>query len=50
MSFLVVSMVAVILPRAEVSVGRVQEVLDVEPAVRDPKDPVSPAADAPWAT
>lgn len=47
MSFLVVSMVAVILPRAEVSVGRVQEVLDVEPAVRDPKDPVSPAADAP---
>lgn len=47
MSFLVVSMVAVILPRAEVSVGRVQEVLDVEPAVRDPKDPVTPAADAP---
>ena len=46
MSFLVVSMVAVILPRAEVSVGRVQEVLDVEPAVRDPKDPVTPAADA----
>ncbi|MST71840.1 ABC transporter ATP-binding protein [Olsenella porci] len=47
MSFLVVSMVAVILPRAEVSVGRVQEVLDVEPAVRDPKDPVTPAADVP---
>lgn len=47
MSFLVVSMVAVILPRAEVSVGRVQEVLDVEPAVRDPKDPVTPATDAP---
>ena len=46
MSFLVVSMVAVILPRAEVSVGRVQEVLDVEPAVRDPRDPVTPAADA----
>jgi ATP-binding cassette subfamily B multidrug efflux pump len=47
MSFLVVSMVAVILPRAEVSVGRVQEVLDVTPAVSDPADPVSPAADAP---
>lgn len=47
MSFLVVSMVAVILPRAEVSVGRVQEVLDVTPAVREPKNPVVPAADAP---
>lgn len=47
MSFLIVSMVAVILPRAEVSVGRVQEVLAVEPAVREPKHPVSPAADAP---
>lgn len=47
MSFLVVSMVAVILPRAEVSVGRVQEVLDVIPAVREPKNPVAPAEDAP---
>jgi len=47
MSFLIVSMVAVILPRAEVSVGRVQEVLSVEPAVREPERPVAPAADAP---
>ena len=47
MSFLIVSMVAVILPRAEVSVDRVQEVLAVEPAVREPKHPVAPAADAP---
>lgn len=47
MSFLVVSMVAVILPRAAVSVGRVQEVLDVTPAVREPKNPVAPAEDAP---
>ena len=47
MSFLIVSMVAVILPRAEVSVGRVQEVLAMEPAVREPKHPVAPAADAP---
>jgi len=47
MSFLIVSMAAVILPRAEVSVGRVQEVLSVEPAVREPKHPVAPAADAP---
>ena len=47
MSFLIVSLAAVILPRAEVSVGRVQEVLSVEPAVREPKHPVAPAADAP---
>ena len=47
MSFLIVSMVAVILPRAEVSIGRIQEVLDVEPAVREPERPVTPAADAP---
>lgn len=47
MSFLIVSMVAVILPRAEVSVGRVQEVLAMEPAVREPEHPVAPAADAP---
>ncbi|MCH3947371.1 MAG: ABC transporter ATP-binding protein/permease [Olsenella sp.] len=47
MSFLIVSMVAVILPRAEVSVGRVEEVLSVEPAVREPENPVAPAADAP---
>ncbi len=47
MSFLIVSMVAVILPRAEVSVGRVQEVLDVEPAVREAEHSTTPAADAP---
>ncbi|MGN0296333.1 MAG: ABC transporter ATP-binding protein [Parafannyhessea sp.] len=47
MSFLIVSMVAVILPRAEVSVGRIQGVLDVEPAVREPERPMTPAADAP---
>ncbi len=48
MSFLIVSMVAVVLPRAEVSVGRVQEVLDVTPAVSEPeRRPVSVAPDAP---
>jgi ATP-binding cassette subfamily B multidrug efflux pump len=47
MSFLIVSMVAVMLPRAEVSVGRIQGVLDVEPAVREPERPMTPAADAP---
>ncbi|MEE8716519.1 MAG: ABC transporter ATP-binding protein [Coriobacteriales bacterium] len=47
MSFLIVSMVAVILPRAQVSVGRIEEVLSVRPAVEDPAEPVAPAADAP---
>ena len=47
MSFLIVSMVAVILPRAEVSIGRIQEVLDVEPAVREAEHSTTPAADAP---
>lgn len=47
MSFLIVSMVAVILPRAEVSIGRIQEVLDVEPAVHEAEHSTTPAADAP---
>ncbi|MGN0286916.1 MAG: ABC transporter ATP-binding protein [Atopobiaceae bacterium] len=47
MSFLILSMVAVILPRAEVSIGRVQEVMEVHPAVQEPKDPQVVAADAP---
>ena len=47
MSFLIVSMVAVILPRAEVSIGRIQEVLDVEPAVREAEHSTTPAAGAP---
>ena len=47
MSFLIVSMVAVILPRAEVSIGRIQEVLDVEPAVREAEHSTTSAADAP---
>ncbi len=46
MSFLIVSMVAVILPRAQVSVGRIEEVLSVRPAVEDPAESVAPAADA----
>ena len=32
----------VIVPRAAVSAGRIQEVLDTEPSVHDPEQPVSP--------
>ena len=39
MSFLMISMLSVMLPRALVSVGRIQEVLDTEPALRDPASP-----------
>ncbi|GHU73501.1 ABC transporter [Clostridia bacterium] len=39
MSFLMISMLSVMLPRAMVSLGRIQEVLDVEPALHDPKEP-----------
>lgn len=47
MSFLVVSMVAVILPRAQVSVGRVEEVLHTQGAVSDPQSPKAIPPDAP---
>lgn len=39
MSFLMVSMVFIILPRASVSAERIREVLDTRPAVRDPMQP-----------
>ncbi|MHB1385240.1 MAG: ABC transporter ATP-binding protein, partial [Bellilinea sp.] len=38
-SFLMMSMVFILLPRASVSGGRIAEVLDTEPSVRDPKTP-----------
>jgi ATP-binding cassette subfamily B protein len=41
MSFLMISMLSVMLPRALVSVGRIQEVIDTEPALHDPKAPKS---------
>lgn len=47
MSFLVVSMVAVVLPRAQVSVGRVEEVLHTQGAVSDPQSPKAIPSDAP---
>jgi ATP-binding cassette, subfamily B, multidrug efflux pump len=40
MSFFMVSMIFIMLPRAIVSVQRINEVLDTEPAIADPKSPV----------
>ena len=39
MAFFMVSMVFVMLPRAIVSVGRINEVLDTEPVIKDPLKP-----------
>lgn len=39
-AFLMVAMVFVMLPRAIVSVQRVNEVLDTEPVIKDPKNPI----------
>jgi ATP-binding cassette subfamily B multidrug efflux pump len=39
MAFLMVSMVFIMLPRALVSVQRINEVLDTEPVIRDPASP-----------
>lgn len=40
MSFLMISMVSIMLPRAAVSARRITEVLDTDIAVRDPESPV----------
>ncbi len=41
MAFLMISMVAVLLPRAEISAGRIDEVLSCDPAAHEPKSPKS---------
>lgn len=41
MSFLMLSMVSIMLPRASVSAQRIVEVLDKEVSIEDPKEPVS---------
>lgn len=38
-AFLMISLISVMLPRASVSAGRIQEILDTEPAVREPENP-----------
>src|SRR5690606_8658539 len=42
-SFLMISMIFIMVPRAAVSARRVVEVLETEPSIRDPEQPVSPA-------
>lgn len=39
MSFLMITMISVMLPRAGVAANRIQEVLDVEPVICDPRQP-----------
>lgn len=45
-SVLMTTMVAAMIPRAAASAGRIQDVLDVEPAIHDPLAPVTPARKA----
>lgn len=47
MSFMILGMVAVMLPRAQVSAERVWEVLDCPPSIESPAAPTTPASDAP---
>lgn len=39
MAFMMLSMVSIILPRANVSAGRVEEVMETEPSIKDPAQP-----------
>jgi ATP-binding cassette subfamily B protein len=41
MAFLMIAMVAIMLPRASVSASRIGEILDTEPSINDPLEPVS---------
>lgn len=41
MSFLMISMISIMLPRASVSADRIQEVLETEPTIRDPEKAAS---------
>jgi ATP-binding cassette subfamily B multidrug efflux pump len=41
MAFLMISIVFIMVPRASVSAQRVSEVIDTEPLIKDPKNPIS---------
>lgn len=41
MSFLMISMIFIMVPRASVSAGRVNEVIETEPSIKDPESPIS---------
>lgn len=45
MSFLMLTMLSIMLPRASVSANRIAEVLDTEPLIRDPEQPQTPDPD-----
>ena len=45
MAFMILTMVSVMLPRAEVAVERVEEVLATESSIKEPRAPKLPAAD-----
>ncbi len=47
MAFMILTMVSVMLPRAEVAAARVEEVLDTTSSINEPAEPKLPAADAP---
>ncbi len=47
MAFMILTMVSVILPRAEVACERVESVLATESSIKEPEHPQLPAADAP---
>ena len=47
MSFMILGMVAVMLPRAQVAAERVSDVLDCPTSIESPAAPVAPAPDAP---
>lgn len=47
MAFMILTMVSVMLPRAEVAAERVDEVLNTQSSIKEPAHPQLPAADAP---
>ena len=47
MAFMILTMVSVMLPRAEVACERVEKVLETQSSIREPRNPRLPAADAP---
>ena len=47
MAFMILTMVSVMLPRAEVACERVEDVLNTQSSIREPENPQLPAADAP---
>lgn len=45
MSFLMITVMSIMIPRANVAANRIYEVLSTEPSIRDPENPKTPDAD-----